>query len=261
MQLGKDVSAVVTGGASGLGAATARALAAKGVKVGILDLNEALGRQIATELGGAFARCDVTSEHSVAAALATARAANGQERILVNCAGIALGKRTARRLREGNGIEGHDIASFRKVIEVNLIGTFIVITASATGMMALAPVGADGERGVIVTTSSVAAEDGQIGQVAYAASKGGVAAITLPIARDLAKDGIRVASILPGLFHTPMFDTVTPEVAKTLAESVPFPSRLGHPTEYAALAVHICENAMLNGVRIRLDGALRMAPK
>jgi NAD(P)-dependent dehydrogenase (short-subunit alcohol dehydrogenase family) len=179
----------------------------------------------------------------------------------VACAGIALGKRTARRLRDGGGVEAHDIASFRKVIEVNLIGTFVVLTQCAAGMMELSPLPPDGERGVIVTTASVAAEDGQIGQVAYAASKGGVAAMTLPIARDLSRDGIRVATILPGLFHTPMFDTVPEDARNALAASVPFPSRLGDPGEYAALVSHICENVMLNGVRIRLDGALRMAPR
>ena len=261
MQLGKDISAVITGGASGLGAATARKLASQGVRVGILDLNEAAGQTIAKELGGSYARCDVTSETSVASALSAVRAAQGQERILVNCAGIALGRRTARRVRETGAIEAHDIASFRKVIEVNLIGTFIMITASSVGMMALPPLGDDGERGVIVTTASVAAEDGQIGQVAYAASKGGVAAMTLPIARDLSRDGIRIMSILPGLFLTPMFDTLPEDAQKALAEAVPFPPRLGKPAEYAALAAHICENVMLNGEKIRLDGAVRLAPR
>lgn len=261
MELGKDIVAVVTGGASGLGGGTARALAAKGVRVGILDLNEALGIKLAAEIGGTYAKGDVTNEQSVASALATLRAAHGQERILVNCAGIALGRRTVRRVRETGAIEAHDIASFRKLIEVNLIGTFTMITASAAGMMTLKPIGADGERGVIVSTASVAAEDGQIGQVAYAASKGGVQSMTLPVARDLSRDGIRVCAILPGLFLTPMFDTLPAEAQASLAASVPFPSRLGKPAEYAALAVHICENAMLNGVSIRLDGALRMAPK
>jgi NAD(P)-dependent dehydrogenase (short-subunit alcohol dehydrogenase family) len=261
MHLGNGISAVITGGASGLGAATARKLASHGVRVAILDLNEAAGQSVAKELGAIYARCDVTSEASVAAALSAVRTANGQERILVNCAGIAAAKRTARRVRETGAIEGHDIASFRKVIEVNLIGTFIMITASAVGMMALPPVGEDGERGVIITTASVAAEDGQIGQVAYSASKGGVAAMTLPIARDLSKDGIRVVSILPGLFLTPMFDTIPEDARKALAAAVPFPPRLGKPSEYAALATHICENVMLNGEKIRLDGAVRLAPR
>lgn len=261
MQLGSNISAVVTGGASGLGGATARALAAKGVKVGILDLNEGLGIKLAAELGGSFAKADVTSETSVADAFAALRKANGQERILVNCAGIAMAKRTVRRVRETNGIEPHDLGSFKKVIEVNLIGTFLTTALSAAGMMTLAPIGPDGERGVIISTSSVAAQDGQIGQVAYAASKGGVASMMLPVARDLAKDGIRVNAILPGLFLTPMFDVLPEEARTSLAASVPFPSRLGDPSEYAALAVHICENVMLNGGTFRLDGAVRLAPR
>lgn len=261
MQLGNDISAVVTGGASGLGAATARALSARGVKVGILDLNEQLGAKFASEVGGAFAKGDVTSEASVMEALASLRNANGQERILVNCAGIAMAKRSVRRVRESGGIEPHDVASFRKVIEINLIGTFIMITKCAAGMMALDPLGPDNERGIIISTSSVAAEDGQIGQVAYAASKGGVASMMLPVARDLSKDGIRVMAILPGLFLTPMFDTLPEEARNSLAASVPFPSRLGQPSEYAQLAVHICENVMLNGGTIRLDGAVRLAAR
>ena len=261
MQLGKDVAAVVTGGASGLGAATARALAAKGVKVGILDLNEAAGTALAKELGGAYAKCDVTSEASVDAALATVRAAHGQERILVNCAGIAVGKRIARRVKETGAIEPHDIATFSKVIQVNLIGTFTMIAKCAAGMMSLSPLEPDGERGVMISTASVAAEDGQMGQVAYAASKGGVQSMMLPVARDLSRDGIRVCAILPGLFHTPMFDGLPEEARNSLAATVPFPSRLGHPSEYGQLAVHIAENIMLNGVSIRLDGAIRLAPK
>jgi NAD(P)-dependent dehydrogenase (short-subunit alcohol dehydrogenase family) len=261
MQLGKDVSAIVTGGASGLGAATARALAAKGVKVGIFDLNEGQGMALAKELGGLFARCDVTDEASVDAALAAARKAQGQERILVNCAGIAVGKRIARRVKETGMIEAHDVETFAKVIQVNLIGTFTMIAKCAAGMMVLNPLSPDGERGVIISTASVAAEDGQMGQVAYAASKGGVQAMTLPVARDLARDGIRVCAILPGLFHTPMFDGLPEEARNSLAATVPFPSRLGNPSEYGALTVHIAENIMLNGVSIRLDGAIRLAPK
>jgi NAD(P)-dependent dehydrogenase (short-subunit alcohol dehydrogenase family) len=261
MQLGGDVSAVVTGAASGLGAATARALAAKGVRVAILDLNAAAGEAVAREIGGAFFNCDVTSESSVDAALAEARAAHGQERVLVNCAGIAIGKRVVRRVKETNAAEPHDLASFTKVIQINLIGTFLMISKVSAGMLSLQPAGPDGERGVIISTSSVAAEDGQIGQVAYAASKGGVAALTLPVARDLSREGIRVCSILPGLFHTPMFDGLPDDARRALAASVPFPSRLGDPAEYAALACHICENAMLNGVCIRLDGAVRLAPR
>jgi NAD(P)-dependent dehydrogenase (short-subunit alcohol dehydrogenase family) len=261
MQLGSDISAVVTGGASGLGEATARALAARGVRVGVLDLNEEAGRSVASEIGGTFARCDVTDEATVDAALAAVRARHGQERILVNCAGIVVGRRVVRRVRETNAIEPHDLGSFAKVIAVNLIGTFLMVSKCASGMMAATPMDPDGERGVVVMTSSVAAEDGQMGQVAYAASKGGVAAMTLPIARDLAKDGIRAASILPGLFHTPMFDSLSDEARFALEQSVPFPQRLGRPSEYAALAVHICENSMLNGCQIRLDGSIRLAAR
>lgn len=261
MQLGKGIAAVITGGASGLGAGTARALAAKGVKVGILDLNEANGAKIAAEIGGTYAKCDVTNEASVDAALAAVRAAHGQERILVNCAGIAIGKRITRKAKETGLIESHDLASFAKVIHINLIGTFLLMSKSAAGMSTLDPITEDGERGVMINTSSVAAEDGQMGQVAYAASKGGVASMTLPVARDLARDGIRVAAIMPGLFHTPMFDGLPDDARRSLAAGVPFPSRLGKAEEYAQLACHIVENSMLNGVCIRLDGAVRLAAR
>ncbi len=261
MELSKSISAVITGGASGLGAATARALAAKGVKVALLDLNADLGEKVAKELGGVFAKCDVTNESSVNEALAAVRKAHGQERILVNCAGIGIAKRISRRVKETGAFEPHDLATFTKVIHVNLIGTFLMMSKSAAGMQATEPVNQDGERGVMICTSSVAAQDGQIGQVAYSASKGGVYSMTLPVARDLAQSGIRVCTILPGLFLTPMFDNLSEEARKSLAASVPFPSRLGSPTEYGALAVHICENPMLNGECIRLDGALRMAPR
>jgi NAD(P)-dependent dehydrogenase (short-subunit alcohol dehydrogenase family) len=261
MKLGTDVSAVVAGGASGLGAATAAALADKGVKVGILDLNKADGSAHAERIGGVFAACDVTDEASVETALAAVRAKHGQERVLVNCAGIAIGQRIARRNRDTGAVEPHDLATFAKVIQINLIGTFLTMSNSAAAMLGLARVGPDGERGVIINTSSVAAEDGQIGQVAYAASKGGVAAMTLPVARDLARDGIRVCSILPGLFETPMFAGLPDEARMSLEATVPFPSRLGKPAEYAMLAVHICENSMLNGACLRLDGAIRLAPR
>ena len=261
MKLGNDVAAVVTGGASGLGAATATALVAKGVKVGILDLDAEAGARIAGEIGATFSQCDVTSEPSVESALFLVRKAHGQERILVNCAGIAVGKRIARRVKETGACEPHDLATFVKVIQVNLVGTFLVISKCAAGMLTLDPLPPDGERGVIINTSSVAAEDGQMGQVAYSASKGGVAAMTLPAARDLARDGIRVCSILPGLFQTPMFAALPEEARKALAAGIPFPSRLGDPTEYAMLATHICENGMLNGACLRLDGAVRLAPK
>ena len=261
MKLGSSIAAVVTGGASGLGAATARALAAKGVRVAVLDLQEDRGQAVAKDIGGMFAKCDVTSEASVDAALAAARKAHGQERILVNCAGIAIGKRMTRKNKDTGTVEPHDLASFAKVIQVNLVGTFLMMAKSSAGMQSLAPIGPDGERGVIVSTASVAAEDGQIGQVAYAASKGGVKAMTLPVARDLAQSGIRVAAIMPGLFHTPMFDGLPDDARRALAASVPFPSRLGSPAEYAALVCHICENTMINGESIRLDGAVRLAPR
>jgi NAD(P)-dependent dehydrogenase (short-subunit alcohol dehydrogenase family) len=261
MQLGANITAVITGGASGLGGATAKALAERGVKIAIFDLNEQLGVAHAKAIGGSYFPCDVTSEASVDAALAASRAALGPERILVNCAGIAIAKRISRRNRDTGGVEPHDLATFTKVIQVNLIGTFLMMAKCAAHMQTLSPMGDDNERGVVICTSSVAAEDGQIGQVAYAASKGGVLSMTLPVARDLAQSGIRVATIMPGLFHTPMFDGLPDEARTALAASVPFPSRLGKPTEYAALATHICENVMLNGVAIRLDGAVRLAPR
>jgi NAD(P)-dependent dehydrogenase (short-subunit alcohol dehydrogenase family) len=261
MELGQSVAAVVTGGASGLGEGTARALAARGVKVGILDMNEERGQTVAREIGGTFAKCDVSDEASVADAFASVREINGLERITVACAGIVAGRRITRKDRETGAVLPHDGATFAKVIQVNLIGTFLTMARSAAGMQTLDPVGDDGERGVIVTTSSVAAQDGQIGQVAYSASKGGVLAMTLPVARDLAKDGIRVVSIMPGLFHTPMFDQLPNEAQESLAASVPFPSRLGRPAEYARLVMDICGNVMLNGAGIRLDGSIRLAPR
>ncbi|HHS89367.1 MAG TPA: SDR family NAD(P)-dependent oxidoreductase [Rhodobacteraceae bacterium] len=261
MKIGSETPVIVTGGASGLGEATARRLAAAGAKVTIFDRNAERGRKVAADILGYFADVDVTDASSIKAGLADARAVHGQERILVNCAGIAIGMKTAWRDRKTGEIKSHDLTAFANTINVNLIGTFQVIAQSAAGMIAADPITADGGRGVIVTTASVAAEEGQIGQVAYAASKGGIQSMTLPIARDLARDGVRVATILPGLFHTPMFDSLSDEVRNALAASVPFPSRLGDPDEYARLVQHICENDMLNGVSIRLDGAIRMAPK
>ncbi|MFM1813725.1 MAG: hypothetical protein RLZ98_420 [Pseudomonadota bacterium] len=258
MKLGASMSAVVTGGASGLGAATARTLAARGVKVAILDLDTEHGEPLAAELGGAFARCDVTEPESVEEALDSVRRVNGIERIAVTCAGIAYGQRLARLDRDTGKGEAHDVAAFCRVVSVNLVGTFNVLSRCAAAMLELDPLMPDGERGVLVTTASVAAEDGQVGQVAYAASKGGVAAMTLPIARDLSPSGIRAVSILPGLFETPMFATLPDEARAALAASVPFPKRLGRPEEYAALVAHIAENAMLNGCQIRLDGTVRL---
>ncbi len=261
MHLSSSISAIVTGGASGLGGATAKALAEKGVKVAIFDMNEATGLKHAVAIGAKFYQVDVTNEASIDAALAAARRDNGAERILVNCAGIGVAKRITRKNKETGAIEAHDLATFAKVIQVNLIGTFMMLAKCAASMQTLTAVTPDGERGVMINTASVAATDGQIGQVAYSASKGGVLGLTLPVARDLAQSGIRVNTIMPGLFMTPMMSGLPDEAQKSLSASVPFPARLGDPAEYAMLACHICENSMLNGESIRLDGALRMAPR
>lgn len=261
MKLGNDIAAIVTGGASGLGAATAKALTGAGVKVAVFDANREKGESFAASIGAVFCYCDVTSDATVSTALEFARESNGPERILVNCAGIAIGQKTVNRNKETGEITPHSLKAFEKVVSVNLIGTFNMIAKVAARMVTLPPVTPDGGRGVIINTASVAAQDGQIGQAAYAASKGGVAGMTLPIARDLAREGVRVNTILPGLFETPMFDGLPEEARKTLELTVPFPSRLGKPEEYAALVQHICENEMLNGALIRLDGALRMAPR
>lgn len=257
----KGVAAIVTGGASGLGEATARRLAQAGAKVAVFDMNAERGESVAAEIGGVFCSCDVTSEASVSTALNAAAARHGEARIAVNCAGIVIGAKTIARNKQTGAVEAHPLPSFAKVIAVNLIGTFNVASQAAARMAALDPVTSDGERGVIVMTASIAAEDGQLGQAAYAASKGGVLGLTLPMARDLARDGIRVVSIMPGLFHTPMFDSLTPEIRAALAANVPFPPRLGKPAEYALLVQSICENPLLNGTAIRLDGALRLPPK
>lgn len=261
MKLDSNINAVITGGASGLGEATARQLAERGVRVAIFDMNAERGEVVARDIGGVFCAVDVTDPGSIAKGLSFARKAHGQEHILVNCAGVALAQKTARRKKETGEPIPHDLAAFAKVIQVNLIGTFNMIAQCSVGMMANDPVTEDGTRGVIINTSSVAAQDGQIGQVAYSASKGGVASLTLPVARDLSTEGIRVATILPGLFHTPMFDGLSDDVRNALAASVPFPKRLGRPAEYAQLAVHIAENEMINGECIRLDGAVRLAPR
>lgn len=261
MNLDSSIAAIVTGGASGLGEATARHLARFGVRVGVLDLNQERGEAVAAEIGGVFARCDISDEASVIEALATARARHGAERVLVNCAGIVAGKRTVAKDRASGALIAHDLASFSRVIGINLIGSYRMIAHCAVAMAALDPVTPDGGRGVIVNTASVAAEDGQIGQAAYSASKGGVLGLTLPVARDLASHGIRVMSIMPGIFHTPMFDQISEEYRNALAAQVPFPSRLGKPEEYAQMVEAICRNDMLNGTAIRLDGALRMQPK
>lgn len=261
MKLDSSFAAVVTGAASGLGEATARMLAGHGVKVALFDMQEAKGRAVAAEIGGLFCKVDVTDEASIDAGLAAARAAHGVERILVNCAGVAPGKRMISKNRESGALVAHDIGYFARGVAINLTGTFAMIAKCAVAMAGLAPVDKDGLRGVVINTASVAAEDGQIGQACYSASKAGVQGMTLPIARDLAQYGIRVATILPGLFHTPMFDGLPDESRESLAKSVPFPSRLGLPAEYAQLAQSIIANDMLNGVSIRLDGAIRLAPR
>jgi len=249
------LSAIVTGGASGLGEATARCLAKAGAKVTIFDMNGDRGPKVAADIKGHFEQVDVASAKNVDAALDSAAARHGDARILVNCAGIAIGEKTV-----GRDNIPHDLDRFKKVVEVNLIGTFNVIRLTTARMAALAPLEST-ERGVVINTASVAAIEGQVGQVAYSASKGGIVGITLPIARDLAGLGIRVCTIAPGLFLTPMMKGLPEEVQESLGASVPFPSRLGNPDEYASLVRHICENAMLNGEIIRLDGAIRMAPR
>ena len=261
MKLDASLSAIVTGGASGLGEATARMLRGHGVKVALFDLQKERGEALAAELGAIFCQTDVTSEDSVTQSIAAAAKAQGPARILINCAGIGPAKRTVSKNRETGALLAHDLALFQKTVTINLIGTFNMIAKAATAMAGLDPVTEDGGRGLIINTASVAAEDGQIGQAAYAASKGGVVGLTLPVARDLAIYGIRVATIMPGLFYTPMFDGLPEEARKALSASVPFPSRLGRPAEYAQLVQSIAENDMLNACTIRLDGAIRMAPK
>lgn len=253
-------AAVVTGGASGLGEATARALAAEGVKVALFDVNRTLGEEIAAQIGGVFCEVNVTSEESVDAGFAKARAAHGQERILVNCAGTGNAIKTVSRSKESGEIRHFPLDAFEKIIQINLIGTFRCIAKSAAGMLALEPM-EDGERGAIVNTASVAAEDGQVGQAAYSASKGGVVGLTLPVARDLMGEGIRVNTILPGIFNTPLMNGAPDNVKAALAASVPFPKRLGQPVEFASLALEMCRNSYFNGEDVRLDGAIRMAPR
>jgi NAD(P)-dependent dehydrogenase (short-subunit alcohol dehydrogenase family) len=247
-------AAIVTGGGSGLGAATATRLAAGGARVSVLDLNGEAAQTVADRIGGLALVGDVADESAMVAALARARAAHGPVRVLVNCAGIAAGRRVVGR-------DGPvPLADFERIIRVNLVGTFNMMRLAAAEMSTTEPL-ADGERGVIVSTASVAAFEGQIGQAAYSASKGGVAALTLPVARELAQHGIRVVAIAPGLFMTPMIGHLPDDLRNGLAASIPFPHRLGRPEEYAALVAHIVDNPFLNGEVIRLDGALRMAPK
>ena len=260
MKLESTVSAVVTGGASGLGAATARALAAKGVKVAIFDLQEEKGTALAAELGGVFCECNVTDDASVDAAFAKAREAHGQERILVNCAGTGNAIKTASRDKQTGEAKHFPLDAFILIIQINLVGTFRCIAKSAKGMLDLAPL-EDGERGAIVLTASVAAQDAQIGQVIYGSAKAGVNGLVLPMARDLMDLGIRVNSIMPGVFETPLLGNMNPKVKESLEASVPFPKRLGKAEEYASLAMEMIRNTYFNGQAVRLDGAIRMAPR
>ena len=256
----EGIAAVVTGGASGLGESTARALAAKGAKVAVFDRDIERGEKVASEIGGIFCEVDVTSDDKVAAAFAKARDAHGQERVLVNCAGVANAAKTVARDKETKEPKLYPMQQFELVIGINLIGTFRCIANSAYGMVNLDPL-EDGERGCIINTASVAAQDGQIGQAAYSASKGGVLAMALPIARDLMNDGVRVNTILPGVFKTPMVAMMPPNVQDALVAQVPFPKRLGTAEEYARLAIFMIENDYINAEAVRLDGGIRMAPR
>lgn len=251
----QNCAAIITGGASGIGAATAKMLSKNGAKVALLDLNKDAAEKIAAEIHGLAIQCDVTDPDSVEAALSEAQKQLGPARICINCAGIVHG----RRMVNQQGVM--PLIEFHKVIEINLIGTFNVMSRAAATMIPLPPLGDSEERGVIINTASVAAYEGQIGQTAYSASKGGIVALTLPAARELAQFGIRVMTIAPGLVDTPMFEKISPEARAALAASVPFPKRPAHPEEYASLALHVIDNSMLNGEVIRLDGGLRMQPK
>ena len=250
----QGMAAIVTGGASGLGAATAEALAREGAKVAVVDVNAEAASAVARRIGGVAIVCDVADADAGERAVAEARAAHGPVRVLVNCAGVGTPARIVGR--EG----ALPLAGYERVIRINLIGTFNMLRLAAAEMTAAEAL-EDGERGVIINTASVAAYDGQIGQAAYGSSKAGVVGLTLPAAREFSRFGVRVVTIAPGLFETPMLASLPAEVQKSLADSVPFPQRLGRPAEYAALALHIIANRMLNGETIRLDGALRMAPK
>ncbi len=256
MEIWAGSVAVVTGGASGLGAATAKALADAGLKVALFDLNEEAGQAKAAELGGSFHKVDVSDPASVKAGMdAVVDALGANPRVLVNCAGIGPASKTVSRG------EPHDPAMFAKVVGINLVGSFICASEAAARMVAADPMAPDGARGVIINTASVAAYEGQVGQVAYAASKGGIVGMTLPMARDLADKGVRVCTIAPGLFLTPLLEGLPQDVQASLGAQVPFPSRLGDPSEYGKLVCHIVDNPMLNGEVIRLDGAIRMAPR
>lgn len=255
MQISNSTVAIVTGGASGLGAATAQALTDKGAKVVLFDMNEEMGTAHASAIGGAFEKVDVSNASDVKAAMTRVKENFGAIHIIVNCAGVGWAAKTVSRG------EPHDPDMFAKLIGINLVGSFYCASHAAAIMLENDPLNEDGERGVIINTASVAAYEGQVGQVAYSASKGGVVGMTLPMARDLAPNGVRVCTIAPGLFLTPLLESLPQEVQDSLGQQVPFPSRLGKPAEYGKLACHIVENSMLNGEVIRVDGAIRMAPR
>lgn len=262
MKLGPDVSAVITGGASGLGRATAEALIAQGAKVALFDKNAEIGPTVAQEIGATFCEVDVMDQASVEAGFEQARAANGQERILVNCAGGGFGgpNRTVARSKEDGSIVPYPIENYQKTLELNLTGSFRCIVLAAAGMMTLPPQD-EGDRGAIVNTASVAGEEGQIGQVAYASAKAGIIGMTLVVARDLSGEGIRCNTILPGIFDTPLLGRAKPQVKAALSAMVPFPKRLGMAEEYARLALEMIRNGYFNGEDVRLDGAIRMQPR
>ncbi|WP_313802940.1 SDR family NAD(P)-dependent oxidoreductase [Sphingobium sp.] len=251
------ISAIVTGGASGLGEAVARKLASEGARVALFDLNAEKGEALAAEIGGLFCQVDVTSDAAVDAGFARARAAHGQERVLVNCAGTGNAYKTASRDKATGEPKHFPLDAFEKIIQINLIGTFRCTAKSAAGMLTLEPL-ADGARGAIVNTASAAAEDGQMGQAAYSASKAGVVGMTLPIARDLSSEGIRINSILPGIFDTPLMMGAPDNVKAALSANVPFPKRFGKPSEFASLVLEMCRNSYFNGEDVRLDGGIRM---
>lgn len=259
MKIDSSLTAVVTGGASGLGLATVKALREAGAKVAIFDLNEEIGEKIAAETGAIFCRCDVLSDESVDEAFAKARAAQGQERALICCAGGGNAIPTARRDKATGAINIFPSDKFEWVLKLNTVGTFRCITRAAAGMMTLEPI--NGERGVLVNTASAAATEGQMGQAAYSAAKAAIVGMTLTIARDLSREGIRCNTIQPGIFATPAMARATPEMLDALGKMVPFPPRLGHADEYASLTLEVIRNGYLNGETLRLDGAIRMQPR
>jgi len=260
MELNSSIAAIITGGASGLGEATARALAKHGVKVALFDLQKDKGEKVAKEIDGVFCEVNVTSDESVAEGFKKARAANGQERILVNCAGTGNAQKTASRDKKTGEIKFFSAKDFDRIIQINLVGTYRCLAMSAAGMLTLDPL-PGGERGAIVNTASVAAQDGQVGQASYTASKAAINGVTLVVARDLAQEGIRCNTIMPGLFNTPLLQGAPEQVKQALAAQVPFPPRLGEPNEYASLALQMITNGYFNGETVRLDGAIRMQPR